>query len=190
MRRNGQIVVLAILFEGGLAGMAWVLGSLLSQPVLASFHWNGSDVIVGIIASVPMLGMFLVLLRWSVGPLAHTQRLLLEVLRPLFGRCTLAELGIISLLAGIGEEMLFRGVLQGAISRWIRPEIGLVAASALFGFAHLITPLYALAASLMGIYLGWLWQVSDNLMTPIVTHAVYDFLALCYLLRFRSSTAV
>lgn len=190
MHRNGQIVLLAALFEGGLVGVAWVLGWLLSQPALASFHWNRSDVIVGIIASVPMLGMFIALLRWPVGPLVHTQRLLLEVVRPLFRRCTLVEIGIISLLAGVGEEMLFRGVLQGTISRWIRPEIGLVAASALFGLAHLITPTYALAASLMGIYLGWLWQVSDNLMTPIVTHAVYDFFALCCLLRFRSSTAV
>ena len=75
----------------------------------------------------------------------------------MFRRCTLAEFGIIALLAGVGEEMLFRGVLQGTISRWIRPEIGLVAASALFGLAHLITLMYALAASLMGIYLGWLW---------------------------------
>ena len=186
MRQNRQIVLLTVLFEGGLAGSAWGLGWLLRQPALASFHWNGSDIIVGIIASVPMLGMFLALLRWPVGPLVHTRRSLLEIVRPLFRRCTLAELGIISLLAGVGEEMLFRGVLQGTISRWIRPEIGLLAASALFGLAHLITPMYALAAGLMGIYLGWLWQVSDNLMTPIVTHAVYDFLALCCLLRFRS----
>ena len=81
--------------------------------------------------------------------------------------------------------MLFRGVLQGTISRWIRAEIGLVAASGFIWLAHLITPMYALVAGLMGIYLGWLWQASGNLMTPIVTHAVYDFLALCCLLRLR-----
>ena len=185
MRRNGQIVLLAVLVEGGLAGLAWALGWFLSQPALASLHWDWSDAIVGIIASVPMLGMFLALLRWPVGSLVKIRQLLLEVVRPLFGKCTLAEIGTISLLAGVGEEMLFRGVLQGVISRWLSPGIGLVVASALFGLAHLITPTYALAATLMGVYLGWLWQVSDNLLTPILTHAVYDFLALCCLLRFR-----
>ncbi len=184
MQRSRQIVLLVVLFEGGLAGLAWALGWVLSQPALASLRWDGSDVIVGIIASVPMLGMFLALFRWTVGPLVHTHRLLLEVVRPLFAKCTLAELGVIAILVGVGEEMFFRGVLQGTISRWLSPETGLIAAGALFGLVHFITPTYALAAGLMGVYLGWLWQVSDNLLTPIVTHAVYDFLALYCLLRF------
>ena len=187
--RSLQLVLLAVLLEGGLAGLAWVLGRFLNQPSLATFHWDGPDVIMGILASLPMLALFLVFLRWPVGPLVHLQRFMLEFIPSLFGRCTLFELGAISLLAGVGEEMLFRGVLQGVLTRWLGPEIGLAGASVLFGLIHLISPTYAVVAGLMGAYLGWLWQVSDNLLVPIVVHAVYDFFALIGLLRFGKREA-
>jgi membrane protease YdiL (CAAX protease family) len=51
-----------------------------------------------------------------------------------------------------------------------------------FGLAHPISTTYAVLASLIGIYLGFLFVATDNLLVPIVTHAAYDFLALVYLL--------
>ena len=38
-------------------------------------------------------------------------------------------------------------------------------------------------AALIGAYLGLLWIWTGNLLTPMVTHAVYDFVALVYFLR-------
>jgi membrane protease YdiL (CAAX protease family) len=37
----------------------------------------------------------------------------------------------------------------------------------------------------MGVYLGGLLLLTDNLLAPIATHAVYDFVALIYLTRSR-----
>ena len=63
---------------------------------------------------------------------------------------------------------------------------GLLAASVLFGLAHPITPAYAVLAAMIGVYLGWLWLAFDkNLLVPITAHALYDFLALIYLVRTR-----
>ena len=42
-----------------------------------------------------------------------------------------------------------------------------------------------LLAGLIGLYLGWIWLASGNLLTPMVTHGVYDFLALAYLVKVR-----
>jgi hypothetical protein len=50
--------------------------------------------------------------------------------------------------------------------------------SALFGAFHLL-------AALIGAYLGLLWIWTGNLLTPMITHAVYDFAALVYFFRFR-----
>jgi len=58
-------------------------------------------------------------------------------------------------------------------------------ASVLFGLFHPITPTYAALAAAIGLYLGWLWLACGNLLTPIVTHALYDFLALAYLVKLR-----
>ncbi len=59
---------------------------------------------------------------------------------------------------------------------------GLAVASVVFGLLHAVTPTYAVLAALIGVYLGGLWQVTGNILTPIVTHALYDFLLLVYLL--------
>ena len=50
-------------------------------------------------------------------------------------------------------------------------------------FRLLVSAGYAVLAALMGIYLGWLFLATGNLAVPIVTHGVYDFLALVYILN-------
>lgn len=82
---------------------------------------------------------------------------------------------LLSLAAGVGEEVLFRGVLQ--------PLIGLLAASLIFGALHAFTLGYFLMASAFGLYLGWLYEASGNLAVPILAHAVYDVFALVLLRR-------
>ena len=56
---------------------------------------------------------------------------------------------------------------------------------AVFGLLHFITPLYALLAGLMGLYLGWLYEATGNLIVPMIVHGLYDFAALVYLVRIR-----
>ena len=63
------------------------------------------------------------------------------------------------------------------------PLPGLFAASILFGLAHLVTPTYAFLAGLVGLYLGWLYLASSNLLVPVTVHSVYDFVALTFLIR-------
>ncbi|MCB1128010.1 MAG: CPBP family intramembrane metalloprotease, partial [Verrucomicrobiae bacterium] len=60
---------------------------------------------------------------------------------------------------------------------------GLVLASGLFGAAHSVNRTYATAAAVVGVYLGTLYQITGGLLGPILTHAVYDFLALVWFLR-------
>jgi hypothetical protein len=108
---------------------------------------------------------------------------------PLFRPCSLGEMAVIAVLAGFGEEMLFRGVIQNALGGWLGGTTGLWAAcglaSLLFGFAHAVSAAYAVLATLIGLYLGTLWIVTANLLVPVVAHGVYDFVALVYLVRLR-----
>ena len=61
--------------------------------------------------------------------------------------------------------------------QWL--SIGL--ASLIFGVCHWINREYALAAGIVGIYLGAVFYYSENLLAPITTHAIYDFIAMWYL---------
>ena len=61
--------------------------------------------------------------------------------------------------------------------------LAMVLASALFGAFHLLTWTYAIIAAFIGAYLGLLWIWTGNLMAPMITHAIYDVVALVYFFR-------
>jgi len=91
-------------------------------------------------------------------------------------------------LVGVGEEMLFRGVIQqslfklltvGGVSKSFSRWGSIITASAVFGAAHAgrgfsATPGIAFAA---GLYLGWVYHPVDgdfDLTQPIAIHSWWD----------------
>jgi membrane protease YdiL (CAAX protease family) len=136
--------------------------------------------------------MFLSLLaleRIPCRPVRRLRELVHEAIVPLFASESLASLALISALAGLGEEMLFRGLLQAGLAAWINGPHGawlaMLVASLLFGLVHWISSSHAVLATVIGIYLGCLFWVSGHLLVPIVAHALYDFLALVWLVRWH-----
>lgn len=136
---------------------------------------------IGIVAAIPPLAFFV----WTLNSKLHIcfrhRQLFEAVLRPLFGKWSILQLVVI--IAGISEEAFFRGEIQGSLAGRVGVIPALVLASAAFGACHLLTWTYAIIAALIGAYLGLLWTWTGNLLTPMITHAVYDFLALVYFLR-------
>ena len=104
------------------------------------------------------------------------RRVYRDLLKPAFAGIGVREVVVISLAAGIGEELLFRGVLQ--------PEIGLIPASLVFGVLHMGgcgTLAFGCWVAVMGAVLGWLAIATGGLLAPILAHALYDAAALVYL---------
>jgi hypothetical protein len=180
---TSRLLTLAVLIEGGLGVLAWALGWVVGLSPGATLTWRSLDVGVGLAATMPMLVLFGVMARSRWRPLARIRRFLVRAVGMMFGSCSGLDLALIAAAAGIGEELLFRGLIQGALGRWLGAAPALIAASLVFGLAHLITPLYAVLATLLGAYLGALWLLTGNLLSPIAAHAAYDFLALVWLVR-------
>jgi membrane protease YdiL (CAAX protease family) len=179
------VVALAVAVEGGLVVLALLLGWLLSQPPLEHFAWDPWAALIGVAATVPVVGVALLMLRWPIGPLARIKQFTETVLVPILLPCSLMDLLAIATLAGVGEEMLFRGVFQGVLSRWAGVGVGLTLASILFGVLHAITFTYAVLAALAGAFLGALWLWTGNLLVPIIVHTLYDFVLLVHLIYFH-----
>lgn len=176
------VVRLATIFEGGLVVLALGLGWALKSPFYEQVALRWQAVAWGAVATVPPLLIMWVSTRTQWGPLLRIMRQM-EKLLPQFAACSYFELALISSLAGVAEEALFRGVIQTALGAWLHPWAALVIASALFGLGHLLTPTYAILASLLGLYLGGLAMIYENLLLVMVVHALYDFIALVYLVR-------
>jgi membrane protease YdiL (CAAX protease family) len=179
---------LGILFEAGLGLLAFGVSWLFNEPIWRQVHCSTRDVALGILISVPMLLAFGVCVRWPIGPLARIKQFADEVVRPMFAPYAVWELALLSLAAGAGEELLFRGTVQAALAGWLGPHAGLALASILFGLMHPMTWAYAVLASVMGAYLGWAWITTGNLLVVIVAHAFYDCIALVFITRLRVSS--
>lgn len=96
-----------------------------------------------------------------------------DLLTPFGKSLTLGEIAAIALLSGFSEEIFFRGVAQA--------EIGIVAASLLFGLLHPLNLSYVIWASSVGFAFGLLYQLTGSLLPPIICHGGYNFAALLYL---------
>jgi hypothetical protein len=181
---RNQFLNMAALFEGSLVAVAFFLGWLVDLNPTASLQWSVRAFVWGVGGAVPMFLLFLVAHYFAVGPFRSVKRFLVDTLGPSLDACHWYDLILLSLLAGVTEELLFRGVLQPWLEQW-GTAFGLTVSNLLFGLAHAITPLYAVLAGLSGAYLGWLFDASGdrNLLTPIVTHTVYDYLAFVVVLR-------
>jgi membrane protease YdiL (CAAX protease family) len=184
------IIVFAVFFEAGLAPFSLFLGWLFGHQPLAWFVWSLRDALWGAAAAVPLILMFLMMLNWPIGPLARVKAFCEEEVVPLFDQSNWSELALVSLSAGVGEEMLFRGVLQASFTHWLGLAWGLSLASILFGLLHPISVSYIVIAGFLGFYLGTVWIINGNLLTVMVTHALYDFAALGYLIRVRPGNDV
>jgi hypothetical protein len=181
----GALVRLALLGEGLLVVVAFVWISWRELPLA----WGGAveGLIVGCGAAGVLGAANLYLLRWApeLPGVRSVRQLYRDALLPLFGRVTGTQIAIISLAAGAGEELLFRGAVQ--------PELGLIPASVIFGLLHMGgrgTLAFGCWAMVMGAALGGLAIWTGGLLAPIVAHAVYDAAAMSYIRWGRWSTGV
>ena len=90
----------------------------------------------------------------------------------------------LSLLAGVGEELLFRGAVQGWLSLHLGPWPAIVLASVLFGLVHYVSLAYCVVAAGLGLVLGIAYYLSASLGMVMLWHALYDLIALYCLLQF------
>ncbi len=158
--------------------LAWGLARWLEVSPLAYLRLTPGTVLWGLLATAPLLLALAWMLTSTAAPVRGLVDLVTEQIGPLVSGCTMLELGCLAAVAGISEEVLFRGVVQPGLSAWV-PETGaLVIASLLFGLVHAASRVYALFAAVMGLYLGGLFLLQDSLVPPILAHGLYDFVAL------------
>ena len=171
----GFFVELALVPAAALIGY-W----LVETPFPFRLAFTPEGLLWGLGATVPMVFLALALTS-PAGRRFRPLRGIYERVRDLLGGAirdmSVEDMILLAAAAGIGEEVLFRGTIQTVLGTW-----GLIGASLLFGVLHALTPAYFVLATLMGLYLGWVFQASENLLAPILVHWIYDSVAL-YLLR-------
>lgn len=187
-----HFTLVAVAFEAGLGLAAVVLGWLFDvSPWGTLTHLDAANWVRAglwsVIAATLLSGAMILGDRYPIGMLRDLRTCVERDVLPLFRRTSVGGLLLISLAAGVGEELLFRGFLQAVIADRIGapagPWIGLTLAAILFGACHWLCAAYGILATGIGMLLGLMFLVSGSLAAPMLTHGLYDFLVLLYLLR-------
>ena len=178
----GGMFLAAAGVQGALLLLALGAGPLLGAPPLRGLHLSLAEVAWGLAAALPPAVAVVLAVHRGIPWARRLAESVEEILEPLLLNSP-ARLALVAVLAGLGEEALFRGVLQSAFAAAAGPGAGLAAAALLFGAAHFVSRAYAALATLFGLYLGALYLWSGNLLVPATVHAAYDLVLLLYLRR-------
>lgn len=178
-----SLLLISLFAEGGLALISLILLDNFRDEVLSQINLSWGATGYALLLCLPMLGVLFVAMRSKWQPFSHLKIELEEKIQPIFANCKLIDLAFISFLAGFGEELFFRGWLQNLLTDKLGIWAGILLASLIFGLAHYISKEYVIYASLTGIYLGLIYHVSGNLYVVMAIHALYDFIALVYLVE-------
>jgi hypothetical protein len=115
-------------------------------------------------------------------PMVHKvrwARRLHEELRPFASEMSPGGIIALALLSSVAEELLFRGLLQ--------PWLGLVPQALVFGLIHQLPGrsrwVWVTWATMMGLVLGSIFQLTGSLLGPIGAHALINGLNLTFLKR-------
>lgn len=149
----------------------------LDINLVEAFDHSPRDILIGIIATVPLLAMlhWFLTTRWT--PIADFTQSQIRFFAGIGFRLTPLRALALAVLAGVSEEILFRGVLQTAADRMAPTLAAILVTNILFGVLHARTMIYAIVAAAVGCYLGVLYWLTGNLAAPVITHTVYDFIA-------------
>jgi membrane protease YdiL (CAAX protease family) len=140
--------------EGGLFGVALLLALIFDSSLIDQYQWGWREALIGLVAVVPMLGMFYECLRSQIASMKEIRSYLELHMRPMFERLSVLQLAALSILAGLGEEALFRGVIQHNLEGPIGLFGAMLISNVLFGFAHFMTKAYFLLALMIGFFLA------------------------------------
>ena len=175
----------ACYFESSLILVALALGWIAQINPFEYLYFSEPALALGILGTLPLFLLFLASEQAHLESIKNIRKLLLETLCPSLYQHHWADLLVLATVAGVGEEVLFRGVLQPWLERAWGLDAGLIVSSLIFGLVHAVTPLYAILAGIISLYLGLSLDYggSRNLLTPVIIHALYDFLVFMALIK-------
>lgn len=169
------------MFQGGIGILGLAAIFLFGIPVYYHGMSPALAVFWGVAGSVSTYALIMMLTRLP-GPIRDSLASQLEQLHRFACDYSRAVLVSLSVFAGVGEELLFRGAIQGWLSLHLHGVVAVVVASVLFGLVHYLSFTYFLVATGLGLVLGTAYALTDSLLLVMVWHGAYDLIAL-YCLR-------
>lgn len=171
----------AILVEGGLAVIAIIADVFLRLNFQTYFQYNNETLIQIVWGLLPLIAGYFVLLALPFAGVRQIDRIVRELFGQYMRHWKLWQIAVVAALAGLGEELFFRGLIQMGFSSIFDVWLAILLTSLIFGLAHAITPTYCFLAFIISLYLSFLFIHTGSLLVPIAIHALYDFFVFLFI---------
>jgi uncharacterized protein len=150
------------------AALLATIALILTPDRWELFRARPRDIAIGVASALLLYGIFWVgkQLALAILPFAADQ---IQSVYAKRGQLDLLSIGLLLFfLLGPSEEIFWRGFVQC--------RLGLPATTALYALVHIWTLnlILIIAAGVAGLLWGWLYQREQNLITVIVSHALWD----------------
>ena len=181
---QSQFLTSAGIFEGAILVVAFIGGWITGCAPLATLSWSVQDFGFGILATGPMLILLTICMVSRSNGLVQIRQFVRDSIGPYLSDCRWFDIVLLAILAGVCEEAFFRGFLYLWIQDW-NPFLAVLISNLLFGLAHAVTPVYAMLAAFLGLYLTALIAAdrTPNLLIPMTAHTLYDLIAFIIVIR-------
>ena len=128
----------ALCFEVSLGLIALLCGYATDVWPAEKLAWppSISTVILGLLTALPPLFLMLGVRRLPLRVVRDLTRIVDQKVGPMFKGLRVGELAMLSLAAGWGEELLFRGLIQAEIASSGGIVVGILVASVVFALVH------------------------------------------------------
>jgi membrane protease YdiL (CAAX protease family) len=159
----------------GLAGRAWVRPPpiVASRSVLSTVLLGAWYAVTGAIRLAIVLGALRLLLHST--PLATPIDLFAPAVQSAGPGLLVLAVGAV-VLAPLGEELVFRGMLLPALVPWAGTTAALWISALIFGGLHWYYGVMTPVIVLFGWVLGWARIASGGLLAPVLLHALINLL--------------
>ena len=178
LKDDPKLLAIALAGTAFLGVIAFVLSVVTATPLAPQFHWSLIDSLIGVAGAAPLCLFLWWFMKTERPVFVRFREDQIDFFSQIGFRFTPARIVLMALFAGIFEELLFRGTLQSALVKISPLFVALLFSNLIFGAVHWRTSLYALIAGAIGVWIGVLFALTRNLITPILTHAFYDLVAL------------
>ncbi len=170
------VILIACIYVLGLRrrGLPWSAIGFRPAPA----RWYGAAVLLG----VALHFLLNALVSALETPLSELSEVVVRVLAPegfsWAGMAAMVAVG--GVIAPLGEEALYRGVLYGWLRRKWGPLAGTIVSALIFGISHW-NPYWAAFATVVGVVLAVVYEKSGSLWPPILVHMSYNCIGIIVL---------
>uniref|UniRef100_A0A7S0Y0C5 CAAX prenyl protease 2/Lysostaphin resistance protein A-like domain-containing protein n=1 Tax=Hemiselmis andersenii TaxID=464988 RepID=A0A7S0Y0C5_HEMAN len=181
-RENGvKVFWNGVATEFGLGAVALALGWVLKANTTgAATQAPFAAVLAGVGWCLPLVAGLVLTRRFSdYEPLKEVEKLTWTFSTVVFRGRGKPLVALFCAAAGVGEELLFRGLLQQVLAASLGLWPAILITAVTFGVAHCLTATYFFLAVLASLPLSLAFHLSGNvIIVPVVAHALYDFIAI------------